>query len=216
MNFKTLAMLALVALPGLAQERWQVGLNLNSPLATEAEYQPNGSQFFRLRRKEAVNPAIMVGYRAWDLGRSDVSITGEYQFRTSSDIETTNVNRAAAGYANGKTTQPFRAEFWAPGVQWNLHQAVDWGFGLQYRFARLKYEDVKDNNNRPWLSAYIGYTFKTRSPVKPYIGLRSSVALASSGKPDWNALGDGGNGDKQLLRHMDGNQETSIQLGMRF
>ena len=69
MNFKTLAMLALVALPGLAQERWQVNLNLNSPLATEAEYLPKGNQFLRFKREEAYNPAIMVGYRAWDLGR---------------------------------------------------------------------------------------------------------------------------------------------------
>jgi hypothetical protein len=40
MPFKTFALLALVALPSLAQERWPVGLNLNSPNATSKEYQP--------------------------------------------------------------------------------------------------------------------------------------------------------------------------------
>ena len=126
------------------------------------------------------------------------------------------MNVPNSGYANGKTTRPFRAEFWAPGVQWNMHNVVDWGLGLQYRFAKLKSEDTRANNNRPWLNAYVGYTFKTSSPVKPYIGLRSSVAFTSVRKPDWATLGDGGNGDRQLLRSLEGGQETSIQVGMRF
>jgi hypothetical protein len=134
MNFKTLAMLALVALPGLAQERWQVNLNLNSRLATEAEYLPKGNQFLRFKREEAYNPAIMVGYRAWDLGRADVSITGEYQFRTSSDLEVTNVSVPNSGFPNGKTTRPFRAEFWAPGVQRSLDGGQETSIQVGMRF----------------------------------------------------------------------------------
>ena len=47
------------------------------------------------------------------------------------------------------------------------------------------------------------------------MGFRSSVTLTSTRRRDLSTLNTA-SGQKQLLHSLDGNQETSLQLGMRF
>jgi len=219
MNFKTVPLLALLAVPGLAQERWQAGMSLNTQIGQTVEYQSNASQFLRFDRKDSCSPSLLAGYRAWDFGKSDLSFTGEYQFPKEFDLETITIHTPRN--VDGRNTTWFRSESWAPGVQLTFHHAVEWGFNLQYRLTRLQTEGYRTTHNRPWLGFHVGRTFRTDSRVKPFLALRSSVALTRTQAPEQSALlatdpSVSDNANRQLMRSLDGRLESSLQLGVRF
>lgn len=213
MFFKSLPLLALAAIPSLAQERWQVGLGLNNQLDSEVRYEGPDQAFLKANRKEGLNPSLQVGYRFWDFSRSDLSVNGEYQFWKSSDLFITKFNLPGVG--NGEVRTSYRTQFWGPSVQWNFHRAVDCGFGLQYRFAKIEAEGLTANHNRPWANAYVGYTSRAAGNLKPFVALRSSVALSRTGSPGYSALTTDA-GQRQLLRSLDGDVEGALQFGVRF
>jgi hypothetical protein len=95
---------------------------------------------------------------------------------------------------------------------------VDYGFGLQYRFARLESDQVSVRHDRPWANAYLGYTFKNMGQVRPFVALRWSVALSQQGRPGGlnNPLQATTGYQKDMLRYLEGNQDSSLQVGVRF
>ena len=143
------------------------------------EAQIGSSRFLRYTRKADWTPSVLASFRALDLGNSSLSVTGEYQFWSRTDLEVNNVGAGGlAGVPAGRTTEMFRSQFWAPGVSWDFRKAVDFGFGLQYRFARLEGDHAKESHDRPWINAHIGYTFRTGAAIRPVRG------PAPIGRPD--------------------------------
>lgn len=211
---------ALLALPALAQaplaqERWQVGFGFNGRQGSEVEYQNGANQFLRFKPKAGYAPTLQVGCRVLDLDHSHLTLTGEYQFRTRTEVEVTNIGGAASGLPGGMSTHTSHSQYWAPGISWDFRRTMDFGFGLQYRFTRLEGDGTKASHDRPWLSAYVGHTFRSRSKVKPFVALRHAIALNSSSKPGFES-GAGEAARKQLLRALDGDSELALQVGVRF
>jgi hypothetical protein len=219
MDFKTLPLLALLAVPGLAKEKWQVGLGFNTTESDWIEYVgSNPTSLTNLKRDRRTVPSLQVGYQIKDFGHSDLSLTAEYQFKSGYDLNLTRLVAGAGGVdgAHGKMTK----SYFAPGVMWNFHPTVDIGLGLQYRFERLQGEiasiDTHTNYNRPWLNLYLGYTFQNQSKVKPFVALRSSAALMTTNAPGYLSDLNAAWGQNKLLRSMAGDYESSIQVGVRF
>jgi hypothetical protein len=206
-------MIALLAVPALAQERWQVGLGLNaSSGVTITGHSRQLSS--RVERKAKAATALHAGYRLHDLGASDLSVTGEYQFKSKEDLDA-RVDGNGMGSARG--TSSFRTTFFAPGIQWNFHKAVDFGFGLQYRFTRLEADslEVRTRYDRPWLLAYVGYTFKTGNALRPYVALRLAGTPVTTGAQPLRALDDRP-GQERWMKSLAGDREASLQVGLRF
>lgn len=206
--------MTLLACPGLAQDRFQVGLGLNR--ANESEQSYFGStQAYRFERATKWTPALQVGVRALDLEGSNLSVTGEYQF----PVRYRNTY-LAAGSAAGNEGGSTRTRFLAPGVQWNFQRQMDYGLGLQYRFTRLEGslagQTVTANNNRFWLTGYVGRTFDVDSPVKPFIALRGAAALSRTKAPGTIAASASADTYRSVMKHLDGRYEISLQGGVRF
>jgi len=221
---RILPLIALLAVPALAQERWEVGLGANFNPSETATYSAvsasnQASASVAIKRASKVAPAIHVGYRIFDFNHSDLSVTGEYQFKTNYAVTTT-ANATVAGTSiSGTDSDKFSSQFFAPGIQWNFHRAVDFGFGLQYRFAKLQNQDgdLSTRYNRPWLTSYVGYTFKQVEVVKPFVALRLAASPVTTKTPTLAAgLGDNPQGNKQLMKSLAGNVEISLQAGVRF
>jgi hypothetical protein len=210
--------LLMLSLPVLAQDDpWQVGIAMNLQGSHTVIYQGSSSTIASFERERKWVPSLQAGYRLWDFGSSDLSVTGEYQFPTNfkTDIY-------VRGLATPNSSSDARIQHFAPGVQWNLHKAVDFGFGLQYRLMRIETELVEDdkttvNLNRPWLSGYVGHTFRNVQPVKPFLALRASWMVGSISAP--SSFGDvlaNESDRKQLVRALAPSREISLQAGVRF
>jgi hypothetical protein len=218
MNFKVIPLLALATLPALANEKWQVGLGFNHTDAVQQDYVANTS-LTRCRQESETAPSLQAGYRFKEYAHSDLTVTGEYQFSTSSN---TRVNsRGTTPAANFDGSGKLDKAFLAPGIMWTFHPTIDIGLGLQYRFERLHaHGDATGGGttaswDRPWFNFYLGYTFQNLAKVKPYIAVRSSAALVTARPP---ALADLNSdwGKKRLMRSMAGNVESCFQVGVRF
>jgi hypothetical protein len=213
---KSLPLLALLAVPSLAhEERWQFGLNYHN-LESRTWEGITGSTYSQVRPSGGGidGLGLQLGCRVLDLDRSDISLTAEHQFRTRHTLK---VLVARNGQVNGNNPRMWRQST-APGIQWNAHRALDFGFGLQYRFTRLENGMVSTRNDRPWATAYLGHTFKNPQAVRPYVALRWAVALSQPGRPEGlanPALADAGY-EQRLLRYLEGNREVSLQAGVRF
>jgi hypothetical protein len=211
MKLKTLPLLALLALPAAAQERWQIGLGANFQDSTRFTG-AIGNQEYAVKRRATWAPALQLGYRAWDFGKHDVTFTGEYQFSTKYRVVT----------SPGGEDDSYKMQFWAPGLQWNYHFSRDFhcGLGTQLRFADLKDREtgVKATHTRPWADVHATYTFPTSGPVRPYAGLRLSRALATvEPQPDTAMLlNDPRGAARSAMRRLDGRWEMSVQAGVRF
>jgi len=210
MNFKLLPILALVASPVLAEERWHLDLGLNHRRSQTVSYLI-GSQNYRFQRDPGSALSLQAGYRAWDFGQSDLAFTGEYQFNKSFNGSVT----ASGPTANGKGTGDLDIRYFAPGVQWTFHRTLDFGAGLQYRFTHLDDGLTPASNDRPWLNVQVGYTFRNAAKLKPHVALRLAAAVTSSRAP---VLTAGGTSEdpRQMLRYLEGNSETSLRFGVRF
>jgi hypothetical protein len=209
-------MLGMLALPALAQDRWQVGVGLNFNPAETVKYEGSGTNavFMDLKRADKWVPAIHAGYRVYDFAHSDLSVTAECQFKSSFSLTGT---KNARGSQRVELSERASSRFIAPGVQWNFHRAVHFGFGLQYRFTRLESEDatVRTSYDRPWLLGYVGYTFRQGEAVKPYVALRLAASPVTTNAPSHAALA-GRDGRVQLMKSLAGNAELSLQAGVRF
>jgi hypothetical protein len=210
MNFKMLSILALLALPAAAQERWQIGLGANFKDSTQFSTAV-GTREVATRRKATWAPSLQLAYRAWDFGTHDVSLTGEYQFWTKYKVTT-----SVPGTGEGS----YRMQFFAPGLQWNHHLTQDfhWGLGFQMRFANLRNGAIKANHNRPWADLHAAYTFQTVGPVRPFAGLRLARALANV-EPQPTLQTFASSPDEAIragMRRLDGIWEMSLQAGVRF
>jgi hypothetical protein len=210
MNLKMLSILVLLALPAAAQERWQVGLGAN--LKDSIEFRNGmGNRTATTKRKATWAPSLQLAYRAWDFGTHDLSVTGEYQFWTTYKV---------ANSLPGANADRYRAQFFAPGLQWNHHLTPDfhWGLGFQMRFANLKEGAIKANHNRPWADLHATYTFPAAGPVRPYAGLRLARALANvEPQPTYEtSLFNHNEAVRAGMRRLDGIWEMSLQAGVRF
>ena len=214
MNFRTLPLLALLAVPALAEERWQAGLGLNLVDSESVTYS-NTATSARFSREGKAVPSVHVGYRVLEFADSDLSVTGEYQLKA---------NYRATYSATGAADQSriMKMHYIAPGIQWNFHKAVDYGFGLQYRFMR-QYANpagtgcIQVNNYRPWISAYVGHTFrKGEGRLTPYVALRVASMIGTTSAPGSLDSLDTAGGREKLIRSLAPNHELSIQGGFRF
>ena len=200
----------LIALPALAQERWQVGLAVTDNGATRMSYLGGGTSGASFNRQASAGIALNGGVRFLDFASSDLSATLDYQFKRRSPLGVT------------ITGQSYRSNIYdsytAPGVQWNWHSPFDAGFGFQYRMERLQNVITNANYNRPWVLGYVGKTFDTGSNWRPYVALRVGIALRTTGRPalDNQVGGIQDSESKQLLRSLDGNAELALQGGFRF
>ncbi|MGA2083524.1 MAG: hypothetical protein ABSH53_23385 [Holophaga sp.] len=207
MKSRLLPILALLAaMPAAAEDNWQAGLGLNFQDSTQLSAAE--MNFSHGRR---VTSSILAGYRALDFGTSDLSFTGEYQFRNQFDLGSNRV-----GPVRGDLT--FRKERIAPGVQWNFHQTgeLDWGLDLQMRFTTFKASNgVAASRNAPWLGAHARYTFQHAAGVKPFVGFR--VARAMTAVPAAPTAQDSvSDATMKAMRRMDGMWDASLQAGVRF
>jgi len=204
-------MIALLAVPALAQERWQIGLGQNASSGVTIR---SGSPqlLVRAERKSKASTAIHAGYSFRELAHSDLSCTAEYQFKSKADLDI-RVHRTGGGPRQYSTE--FNESFFAPGIQWNFHKAVDFGFGVQYRFTRLESEDTRTRYDRPWLLAYVGYTFKTGHALRPYVALRLAGTPVTTGAQPLSPLADR-SGEEKWMKSLAGDREASLQVGLRF
>lgn len=211
MKLKILPLLALLAMPAAAQERWQVGLGANFKDSTKFTGTYGGGEF-AVKRSATWAPALQVGYRAWDFGSHDLTLTGEYQFSTKYKVI----------ISPGGGEDSYKMQFYAPGLQWNYHftQDLHVGLGGQMRFVDLKdlNTGVKATHNRVWADLHAAYTFPGSAPVRPFAGLRVSRALARVNlQPDARMLfTDPVRAAHPAMRRLDGLWEMSVQAGVRF
>jgi hypothetical protein len=220
MKIGVLPLLALLAVPAHAEDRWQAGVGLNMVSSDHETYESSNS-FTRVQRENKTTPTLFVGYRVLDFANdSNLSVTGEYQFQ--SRFKTT---LSRSGAANQFTTM--KTEFFAPGVQWNFQKAVDFGVGLQYRFTSIKgpvYDAAGDftggtqstTYDRPWIHAYVGHTFTDSGPVKPFMALRMATLVGSTSAPKLASDLQNEGGQKRLMRALAPTWEVSLQAGVRF
>jgi len=219
-SFKTKIMplmLGMLALPAVAQDRWQIGAGLSFHPSETTKYEVSGnrSAFMHVKREDKWVPTIHAGYRFYDFSHSDLSVTGEYQFKTNFGV-TTSVGANPLGGASWQVTSTrASSRFIAPGIQWNFHRAVDFGFGLQYRFTNLEDSTVSTRYDRPWLLGYAGYTFMKGEALQPYVALRLAATPVTTSAPSFLALANK-SGQTQLMKSMAGNAELSLQAGVRF
>ena len=222
MKFSTLPLLALLAVPALAQEpdeRWQVGLGLNLYNSDSAHLGGDGYSA-RIHREGKAAPSLHVGYRVWDFADSNLSVTGEYQIKTNFHTKTT---AAVAGGRPFNVSNVAKMQYFAPGIQWNFHKVVDCGVGLQYRFMR---QDAKVagsgyqtyNNYRPWLNAYVGHTFrKGEGMLRPYVALRVATMLGTTKAPGKiSDVTKSQGGRDSLARSLAPTYEATLMGGVRF
>jgi hypothetical protein len=215
MRIATLSLLALMTLPAMAsiQEPWQVGLALNqSPSSDGTWNQGNASTW--IKRKAGLGFSVNAGYSVLDLDHSDLSVTAEYQLQTKYNGQGSSTSPSLPTSASGT----FKSQYFAPGVQWNFHKAVDFGLGLQYRLETLKGNlegTASTSYNRPWLNAYVGYTIPTNNLAKPFVALRVARALDHTTSPAANAAAAPAD-SKRLLRYLAPSWQTSLQVGVRF
>ena len=226
MNTKLLPLLALVALPGLAETPWQVGLTLDQASFRKINYQgtlPFAGIPIPVTADTSIDNntglGLEVGYRAWDFGSSDLGFTGAYRFKSRSDAR---INITAAGVTLPPIKSKAGYSFASAGVQWNYHSKVNFGFGLQVRFERLADDDPEPGETsvtasyaRPWANGYVGYTFEAMGGVRPFVALNTAVALSKSAPPDRIDLTDDQN-IRDLLKAMGPVLAVGIQAGVRF
>lgn len=213
MKLTILPLLALLAMPAAAQERWQVGLGANFKGSNDFVMAAPGG---KVRNDAKAAPALQVGYRVYDAGAWDLTATAEYQFPTVYKV----TSNAADGVSPNGT---YKASFLAPGLQWNhhAHRSFDWGVGLQLRFVDLRSNylggTISTSNNKPWLDLHARYSFDAGS-TRPYVGLRVARALASAPRQP-SAQDFGVNPDQALrdtMRRLEGQFEVGLQAGFRF
>ena len=212
MKFHTLPLLAMLAVPAAAQERWQVGLGANFKDSTSftATSTDEATSF---KRRATFAPALQVGYRTLDFGAWDLTVTGEYQFPTR--YRATNSDPDLEG-------NNYRMSFFAPGLQLNhhLHKNFDWGLGVQMRFTDYKDSatGTRANFDRPWAEVHARYTFQNLGEVRPYAGLRLARALVrTADQPSYASLtANPGVAARNTMRRLDGLWELSLQTGVRF
>ena len=221
LKVKVLPMIALLAVPALAQERWNIGLGLND-IASKATHLTNdpGTVNVHLKREAKTVPAIHAGYRFHEFAKSDLSFTGEYQFQSSTTLTAFVTDIQGRPPRAARFSGRMKSRFFAPGIQWNFHRAVDFGFGLQYRFTRLEAENsgFSTNYDRPWLLAYLGYTFKQGETVRPYVALRVAASPVTTSERDLlkDLLTTREHFQTKLLKSQAGDAEGSLQFGVRF
>jgi hypothetical protein len=163
----------------------------------------------------------MGGYRFRDLGAGDLSATAEYQFQTR---YTTSIYLSGTTPGGSPGTAPLesrevRMTYLAPAMPCNFHKPFDYGAGLQYRFDRITSPNgaVSTHNDRAWFSVYGGYTYSLAGPLKPFLAVRYSTALARPSAPGSIGLGATPQSSwNQLARYLEGTQEWSLQAGIRF
>lgn len=219
-KIQALPLIALLAVPALAQEqRWQVGLGANynpSEKVFPAPLDANMSGYFK--RADKIVPSIHAGYRFYDFAKSDLSVTGEFQpnaiFNVSAVVNEVQGRTVTSVQRSGE----LQSRFIAPGIQWNFHQGVDFGFGLQCRFTRLEnmHSTVSTNDLRPWLLSYVGYTARAGEVMRPYVALRLAATPMTTRTPSYEEIAAGQVGRERLLKAMAGNVEISLQGGVRF
>lgn len=209
-------MLCMLALPALAQDRWQIGAGLSFHPAETVTYSASGiiTVSGDVKRAEKWVPTIHAGYRFYDFEHSDLSVTGEYQFKTT--FKVTGALRASGVGTAAFDFSDASSQYIAPGIQWNFHRAVDFGFGLQYRFTKLETSDVSTRYDRPWLLGYVGYTFLKGEAMQPYVALRLAATPVKTGAPNFASLLTGRDGQVKLMKSMAGDAELSLQAGVRF
>jgi hypothetical protein len=206
MKSRLLTLLALLALPAVASDNWQVGLGLNFQDSTNLS--TAGMQF---RHGAKFTPSLLAGYRLVEFGKNDLTVTGEYQFWSRYDLGS---NRF--GPVQGNLT--YRREVIAPGMHWNHHQTpqLDWGLGLQMRFVNLKAANgVTTTDNAPWMDAHVRYTFQPVGAVKPFVAFRVARALSTHGAAP-TAQDSTGAATVKAMRRLDGVWDASLQAGVRF
>lgn len=219
-----LGLLGLFGAPAMAQDPdqpWQVGLGLTfQASATRSLDAGNLPLHGSLKRAQRLVPSLHAGYRFHSFAHSDLTFTGEYQFRSTQDVHgalTTFRGPAGSGTPLAGT---FQSYYHAPGIQWNFHQVVDCGFGLQYRFTQLRGGgagmEASTRYDRPWLVGYVGHTASGGERLKPYVALRVAMSPVSQRTPSYADVLAGRGGQERLLKSMAGNTEISVQAGVRF
>jgi hypothetical protein len=217
-------LLGLLAAPVLAQDAdqpWQVGLGLSfQPSETESPGAGSLPGQGSLKRAQRLVPSLHAGYRFHGFAHSDLSFTGEYQFRTSQDVSGALTTVQGATVSRTPLAGRFQSSFLAPGIQWNFHQVVDYGFGLQYRFTQLRGGaaglEASTRYDRPWLVGYVGHTATGGERLKPFVALRLAMSPVSQRTPSCADILAGRGGQERLLKSMAGNGEVSLQVGVRF
>jgi len=218
MKFTILPLLALAALPTLAQDRWQAALGFNQIDTERQDYFTasgiGAGAMATFKRESATAPSLQLGYRIKDFTSSDLVLTGEYQFEKTYGAKATAIGVSPGRSIITQEDGKIRKSFFAPGIMWNWHPVVDLGIGLQYRFERLKADFVDigvcADYDRPWLNATVGYTFRTGARVRPFVALRTSAALVTTKAPD--RVDD----LPRMLKSVAGDAEACLQLGVRF
>lgn len=199
-----LGLAALGALPVSAGPAWQAGISLNFNGSTTVTYSGTLAEA-TIKRDGKMAPALFAGYRVYDFGSSEISVTGEVQFQTRYPL------------IQGPNRDSLRSQFYAPGAQWTWHGTVDAGAGLQFRFTDLKFQNVSTSNNRVWLHGTIGKTFDLKGSLSPFVNLRLAYALGRTSPPTADYLNNGGDAAvKQLMKTLDGDSEVAVQFGVRF
>jgi len=217
-------LLGLLAVPALAQDPdkpWQVGLGLSFQ-ASETETPGSGSlpMHGSLKRAQRLVPSLHAGYRFHSFAHSDLTFTGEYQFRSTQDVNGALTTVQGSTVRGTPVAGRFQSYYHAPGIQWNIHQVVDYGFGLQYRFTQLRGgsggTEASTRYDRPWLVGYVGHTASGGERLRPYVALRLAVSPMSQRTPSYADVLAGRGGQERLLKSMAGNTEISLQAGVRF
>jgi hypothetical protein len=219
-----LGLLGLLGAPALAQDTdkpWQVGLGLT--FQSSATKSPGGGSLAvdgSLKRAQRLVPSLHAGYRFHSFAHSDLTFTGEYQFRSSQDVNGTLTTVQGRTVSGRPVAGTFQSYYHAPGIQWNFHQVVDYGFGLQYRFTQLRGGgaglEASTRYDRPWLVGYVGHTASGGERLKPYVALRVAMSPVSQRTPSYADVLAGRGGQERLLKSMAGNTEISVQAGVRF
>jgi hypothetical protein len=219
-NLKIIPMLALLAVPALAQVTaatpWQVGVAGNwSRARTTNIANPGGAGSVTVNQNAGIGVAVLAGYSFLQMEQSDLSVTAEYQAPTSFPVKSTT---SIPGEQGGSSTT--RMSSGAVGVQLNLHGSFDIGGGFQCKWERLSNNDfdVTTTYTRPWATACGGASFDVGSPVvKPFVNLRASMAMARSTPADPAGLLAGDPSSlKRFLRSSDANYQISLAAGVRF
>jgi hypothetical protein len=73
MKIKMLPLLVLMALPAMAQERWQVGLGINGWESSREDDQGSNS-LYNLKRDARIIPGLQAGYSFKPFSGSDLSV----------------------------------------------------------------------------------------------------------------------------------------------
>lgn len=215
MNYKIVPLLALAALPALAQENFQLGLGINylfgnrSVNVTSTDGTPLGS----ITREKNPTAAAEAGYRFWNQGPNHLAAMAEFQFP-----KTFGYHFNLLGFSG---VDQVKSYFIAPGLQFqtDVGKVATFGGGVQYRFERMKFLGLDDqpiiNNNRLWLNVTAGHTWESTVAAKPYVDLRLAFALSRPKVPNPISLTDDDD-FMNLGRSMVGRWEVALHGGIRF